>query len=310
MNSNSAQAIFMVRPASFQFNAETAVSNEFQKKVATVSADNVLTIAQKEFDTMVEELRKQDIDVIVFDDQPSPPKPDAIFPNNWISLSHTGLLTLYPMKTKNRQLERQNGIAEFFQQHFEITSTLDLTNYEAQDQALEGTGSIVFDHVNRRAYACLSPRTESNILIDLCQKIGYEPIVFSSYDDKGKLIYHTNVVMCIGTGYVVIGIDSIQDEKEKQKLIKQFQTDNLEVVHLSQEQLLTSFAGNMLEVQNKNSEKFLVMSKRAHTSLTSDQIAQISQYATVLPVSIDLIEQIGGGSARCMMAEIYMQKKK
>lgn len=306
---SSANAVFMVRPAAFQFNVETALSNDFQKKIEGLSGEQVLAKARLEFDIMVNELREQDIDVVVFDDAIHPVKPDAIFPNNWISLSQEGVLTIFPMKTENRRLEKREDIINFFRNGYQISKEIDLSRYEGEERALEGTGSIVFDHVNRIAYACLSPRTDREILEDYCHEIDYTPMVFHSFDASDKLIYHTNVVMCVGSGYVVIGMDSIKDKDERIGLENKFKESNLEIISLDNHQLLESFAGNMLEVQNKNGKRFLVMSRRAYKSLKEYQIKQLTNYIDILPVSIDLIETVGGGSARCMMAEIYLKKK-
>lgn len=306
---SSAKAVFMVRPAAFQFNEETALSNDFQKNIVGLTREDVLKKAQLEFDTMVSELRAKEIEVVVFEDSLHPAKPDAIFPNNWISLSQDGVLTIFPMKTENRRLERRDDIINTFRSNYEISQEIDLTNFEHQNLALEGTGSIVFDHANRVAYACLSPRTDRSIFEDYCKTISYTPIVFHSYDRNKKLIYHTNVVMCVGSGYVVIGLDTVTDLNERVLLENKFKECNLEIVNLDKDQLLESFAGNMLEVQNKEGKRYLVMSQRAYRSLKEFQIEKLTNYIEILPVSIDIIETIGGGSARCMMAEIYLKKK-
>lgn len=305
----STSNILMIRPASFQFNYETAQSNEFQTNVENLTKEEVLRIAQWEFDLMVTELTAEKINVHVVDDTPKPEKPDAIFPNNWISMSQDGTICIFPMKNYNRQLEKRKDIIELIQSKYKVGNILDLSEYEQKDIALEGTGSIVFDHTNKVAYACLSPRTDLDFFNDYCQQIGYEAISFNSFDSNNTLIYHTNVVMCIGSGYVVIGMDTVTDETEKTMLETKFKSSNLEIVYLTNEQLLQSFAGNMLQVENKDGELFLVMSRRAFSSLTESQKMQIEKYAALLPVSIDLIETIGGGSARCMMAEIFLEKK-
>jgi len=305
----SASNILMVRPASFQFNHETAQSNEFQNNVEGLTKKEVLRTAQKEFDTMVAELSAERISVLVIDDTPLPEKPDAIFPNNWISMQQDGSITIFPMKNFNRQLEKRKDIIELIQSKYKVDKIRDLSAYEKDGIALEGTGSIVFDHLNKVAYACLSPRTELSLFQNYCSEIDYEPISFHSYDMNDHLIYHTNVVMCVGTGYVVIGLDTVKDKDEQKMLEAKFQASNLEVVYLSNEQLLKNFAGNMLQVENRDGELFLVMSRRAFNSLSESQKIQIEKYASLLPVSIDLIETIGGGSARCMMAEIFLENK-
>jgi hypothetical protein len=305
----SATNVMMVRPASFQFNHETAQSNEFQNNIEDLSREDILRIAQTEFDTMVTELTSQKINVLVIHDTVSPEKPDAIFPNNWISMGQDGTITIFPMKTKNRQLEKRKDIIELIRDKYQVQKEIDLSHYEVMDKALEGTGSIVYDHIHKIAYVCLSPRTELDLFTDYCIQIGYEAVFFHSYDTQGTLIYHTNVVMCIGSGFVVIGMDSITDRIEREKLEAKFKASQLEIIYLTNEQLLKHFAGNMLQVENMDGELFLVMSQRAFRSLTEIQKIQIEKYAAILPVSIDLIEKIGGGSARCMMAEIFLDKK-
>lgn len=305
----SASHILMVRPAAFQYNAETALSNEFQQKIEGYSPEQILEKARLEFDTMVAELTAVKIDVEVVEDTPTPIKPDAIFPNNWFSVGPNGLLTIFPMKNKNRQLEKRRDIIENIKQKYNVENELDLSEYEQKDRALEGTGSIVYDHINKTAYACLSPRTDVELFKSYCNKIGYTPVIFNSYDAKGKLIYHTNVVMCVGSGYVVVGLDTVKDVEERQSLLDAFYRSNLEIVELTDDQIFKHFAGNMLQVESRDGDLYLVMSQRAFRSLLSEQIAQIEKYAKLLPVSIDIIETIGGGSARCMMAEIFPNKK-
>lgn len=300
----------MVRPASFQYNIETAESNEFQKNIKEFTQNEILLKAQAEFDTMVSELTANKISVLVVHDTPEPVKPDAIFPNNWISMSSAGIITIFPMKNYNRQLEKRPDVIELIESKYRVERKIDMSRYEKEDKALEGTGSIVFDHTNRVAYACLSPRTELDLFENYCREIEYKPVSFHSVDNNQKLIYHTNVVMCVGSGYVVIGMDTVIDENERTALETQFYENNLEIIRLSNEQLLQSFAGNMLQVENKDGELFLVMSRRAFNSLTEIQKIQIERYAHILPVSIDIIETIGGGSARCMMAEIFLEKNK
>jgi hypothetical protein len=305
----SASSLLMVRPAAFQFNVQTAQSNEFQQNLEGLTQHEILSKAQAEFDTMVSELTAHKISVQVIEDTIEPIKPDAIFPNNWISMSQDGVLTIFPMKNENRQFEKRKDIIDMVESKFEISTKIDLSHFEKEDRALEGTGSIVYDHIARIAYACLSPRTDLDILNDYCQQINYQPVVFYSQDSNGKLIYHTNVVMCVGSGYVVIGLDTVFDAQDRAMLENQFRSSNLELISLTNDQLLHNFAGNMLQVENQDGELYLVMSRKAFSSLTESQKIQIEKYAQILPVSIDIIETIGGGSARCMMAEIFLQKK-
>jgi hypothetical protein len=300
--------VLMVSPSSFQFNAETAASNDFQNNIDSLSALEIQKKAKEEHQTMVNELKEKGIDVIVIEDTPSPAKPDAIFPNNWLMMHQDGRIIIFPMKNANRQLEKRSDIVELLQKKYSVKSVFDLSHYEAEDKALEGTGSIVFDHKAKIAYACISPRTDKDVLDDLCKQIGYKAHTFNAYSEKDTLIYHTNVVMCVGDGFVVIGLNTIKDKDERAAIIKQFEDSNLEIIDLNDEQLNHHFAGNMLQVKNKENIPFLVMSKRAFHSLNASQITQIEKHTQILPVSIDLIEQIGGGSARCMMAENFLEK--
>lgn len=300
--------VLMVSPSSFQFNAETAASNDFQNNIESLSAHEIQKKAKEEHQTMVNELKEKGIDVIVIEDTPSPAKPDAIFPNNWLMMHQDGRIIIFPMKNANRQLEKRSDIVELLQKNYSVKSVLDLSHYEAKDKALEGTGSIVFDHKAKIAYACISPRTEKDVLDDLCKQIGYRAHTFNAYSEKDTLIYHTNVVMCVGEGFVVIGLNTIKDKDERATIIKQFEDSNLDIIDLNDEQLNHHFAGNMLQVKNKENIPFLVMSKRAFHSLNASQITQIEKHTQILPVSIDLVEQIGGGSARCMMAENFLEK--
>lgn len=299
----------MVRPASFQFNHQTAQSNEFQNEITKMSKKQILSKAREEFDEMISELNDKGIEVEIIDDSEFPEKPDAIFPNNWISMSHQSIMTIFPMKNENRRLEKRVDIIERIKKKYHVDRLIDLSEYESQDRALEGTGSIVFDHNDHVAYACLSPRTDEEIFKNYCHQINYKPVVFHSYDSNGTLIYHTNVVMCVGSGYVVIGGKSIAKIDEKNTLYSQFKKSGLEVVELDDSQLLQNFAGNMLQVQGENDNLYLVMSKRAFGSLKDSQKEKLSKYVDLLPVSIDIIETIGGGSARCMMAEIFLTSK-
>lgn len=302
-------SILMVRPANFQYNIETAASNDYQKNITTISQEEINRIAQQEHDDFVFTLRQHGIEVIVVQDTEDPIKPDAIFPNNWISMHADGRVFLYPMKNTNRSLERRPDIVDLIKEKFVVKEVVDLSSYENQEIALEGTGSIVFDHVAKVAYACISPRTDRALFEKYCAMIQYKPVVFYAYDQNEKLIYHTNVVMCVGEGFVVIGMCSVTDESERKMLLDQFAASNLTLIDLSSDQLNNNFAGNMLQLKNKDGEKFLIMSERAYKSLAPMQISTLEQYTKILPMPIYMIEDIGGGSARCMMAEIFCRPK-
>ena len=301
--------ILMIRPANFQYNVETAASNDYQKNITTISQNEINEMAQIEHDVFVQRLQENGIEVILARDTETPIKPDAIFPNNWISMHEDGRIFLFPMKNTNRSFERRSDIVDLIKSKFVVSEVIDMSHYEQEDIALEGTGSIVFDHVHQIAYACISPRTDQVLFEKYCAMINYKPVVFYAYDHQGKLIYHTNVVMCVGDGFVVISMNAISDTHEKEMLLQQFKESNLTCIDLTSEQLNFNFAGNMLEVKNKEGKKFLVMSERAFKSLTTHQKETLENFTNILPVPIYMIEDIGGGSARCMMAEIFCKKK-
>lgn len=295
--------VLMVRPKSFGFNPQTAVTNAFQHQ----PNDNAQSLNQQalaEFDKMVDLLRSNDIEVIVVDDTDQPVKPDAIFPNNWISFHHDGTIVLYPMLAENRRTERLNPVIKNIQHTFSVSQTIDLTSFENQEKFLEGTGSIVFDYTNRIAYASRSPRTDEQVLKDLTDKLGFTAIVFDALDEQGQSIYHTNVLMCIGEKVVVICLDAIQNEDDQEKLLDSFASTNHKVVAISYEQMKL-FAGNMMEIKSRSGEPFVLMSQRAYHSLLPGQLDAISKFSEPLPVSIPTIENYGGGSVRCMVAGIF-----
>lgn len=297
----------MVRPASFQYNEQTAISNDYQKKPQNLTKKAVIARAQREFDEMVEILRDNGIDVLVVEDTKKPEKPDAVFPNNWISMHETGDIYLYPMKTPNRSAERRSEIIDQLKKRFIIHNVHDLSRYEKENRALEGTGSIIFDHIHKKAYACLSPRTDKEIFETHCINIGYKPICFHAYKRNGAAQYHTNVVMCIGEGFCVICLDSITDTSEQNRVKNELCESGLDIIEISRAQLEEHFAGNMLQVRGDT--KLLVMSEHALKSLEDEQIERIEKHTNIIAVPIYLIEEIGGGSARCMMAEIFMEAR-
>lgn len=297
--------ILMIRPVNFGFNAETAVNNAFQKAGADTAAQEK---AQQEFDNFVNLLRTQGVDVLVVDDTPEPHTPDSIFPNNWISFHDNGTICLYPMFAHNRRKERKPNVLQQVQQQFAVTSTVDLTVNENNNLFLEGTGSMVLDRDNKIAYACLSPRTNKQVLAEFCNKMQYKPVAFTSIDHTGKPIYHTNVMMCVADKYVVICMESIPDAQERQAVRDIIYQTNKELIEISFDQM-NHFAGNMLQVQNKQGEPLLVMSTQAYNALTAEQISTLQQYNRIVHVPLTTIETNGGGSARCMMAEIFLKTK-
>lgn len=298
----------MIRPASFQFNKQTAESNDYQKETS-LSKQEAIEKAQEEFDNMVSILEQNDINVWVVEDTEEPEKPDAIFPNNWISTHLNGDVYLYPMKTKNRSAERREDIIEFLADNFEISNVYDWSKYEKDNLALEGTGSMIFDHLNRKVFACISPRTDEKLFKKFCEEIEYEAFSFHAYKRNGAPQYHTNVVMCIGEEFAVVCLESIVNKAEKNELKKSLLESGFEIIEITQEQLEEHFAGNMLQVHNDKGMSFLVMSERAYNSLTSHQLNQIEAHTEIISVPIYFIEDVGGGSARCMMAEIFLEEK-
>lgn len=294
--------ILMVRPFQFYFNQQTAANNFFQSNIHIENA-NELAIA--EFDAMVEQLRAHQIKVKVVQDTKDPSTPDSIFPNNWISTHADGTLCLYPMFAENRRAERKLSVIEFLQANYKIENLLDLTDFEKEGKFLEGTGSMVLDHQNKISYGCLSERLDEAAFTYWCDKMQFKPISFKAVDHKAQPIYHTNVMMCMGNQFVVICLDSIPNELEKQIVLDSFLQTNKEVITISQDQL-NHFAGNMLQVFDIDEKPHLIMSEQAYTTLDVAQLKSLEKYNPLLPISIPTIEALGGGSTRCMMAEIYL----
>lgn len=303
----STSHVLLIRPAKFGFNRQTAVSNFFQKKLE-VEENELSKLALVEFDSAVSTLRANGINVTVVDDTENPEKPDAIFPNNWISLHPDGTAVLYPMQAQNRRTERRKEIIELLKQNFEINQIKDFSVFENENRFLEGTGSIVFDHVNKIAYACLSPRTDKELLLKLCSILGYKPCYFHAWDKTGNEIYHTNVMMCIGEKFAVICLDAIKNKEEKTMVSKTLSNNGLQIIEISLDQM-ENFAGNMLHLKSQGKKNILTLSQSAFNSLGFEQKHQIEQYCVLVPLSIPTIETIGGGSARCMIAEIFLQPR-
>ena len=297
--------ILMVRPYQFYFNQQTAANNFFQ---SNINIENANELAIAEFDVMVAQLRAHQIKVNVVQDTKDPSTPDAIFPNNWISTHAGGTLCLYPMYAENRRAERKSTVLDFLYSNYKIQNVLDLTDLEKEGKFLEGTGSMVLDHQNKIAYGCLSERLDKEAFTNWCDKMQFNPITFKAVDDKAQPIYHTNVLMCMGNQFVVICLESIPNELEKQMLLESFLQTNKEVIKISQDQL-NHFAGNMLQVFDMHEKPHLIMSEQAHASLHPAQIESLEKYNPILPISIPTIEALGGGSTRCMMAEIHLINK-
>jgi len=294
--------ILMIRPVDFKFNEQTAGNNKFQ--VASTET-NVQSLALKEFDDFVALLRKNGIDVTVVDDTLQPETPDSIFPNNWVSFHEDGSVFLYPMFSENRRMERRGEILDGLKNKFEVNHISDISFYEQQHAFLEGTGSMVLDRVNKIAYACLSVRTDEEVLNNFCLLTGYEPVSFQAVDGTNFPIYHTNVMMCIGDNFAVICMDSIPNSDEKETVALSLINNGKEIIEISLEQM-SRFAGNMLQVSNNNGEKLLIMSEQAYLSLNAEQITKLEKYSRIIYAPIYTIEKNGGGSARCMLAEIHL----
>ncbi|TWI98134.1 hypothetical protein JN11_03213 [Mucilaginibacter frigoritolerans] len=306
-NNQSTSHILMIRPVNFGFNEETAGSNAFQNRNAI--KNDVNEKAQIEFDHMVGKLRENGVDVTVIDDTEEPHTPDSIFPNNWVSFHADGNIFLYPMQAENRRLERREDIITQLEDEFAVKHIIDLSRFENEDKFLEGTGSMVLDRPNKIAYACISPRTDRDVLNLFCEQAGYQSVSFDAVDQHGKAIYHTNVLMCMGSNFAVICMDSIPNPHEKVMVKESLLSTHKEIIDISFEQM-NQFAGNMLEVKNKNGETLIVMSQNAYNALNVSQKAALQQFGKLIYADINTIENIGGGSARCMMAEVHLPVEK
>ncbi|WP_410221474.1 citrulline utilization hydrolase CtlX [Pedobacter sp.] len=298
--------ILMIRPVDFKYNEQTAGNNKFQ--IAT-EQNEVQEKALEEFDQFVETLRKNGVDVTVIDDTLEPSTPDSIFPNNWVSFHEDGSVYLYPMFSPNRRGERRSDILDNLANNFELNHIADISFYEKQNIFLEGTGSMVLDRDNKIAYACLSIRTDAGVLDNFCMITDYKPVSFHAVDQGGYPIYHTNVMMCVADKYVVICSESIGDDHEREYVLNQIKNTGKEIIEIGYEQM-NHFAGNMLQIRNAKDEPLLVMSEQALKALTKEQVAKLEKYNRIISSPLYTIEQNGGGSARCMLAEIHLPVKK
>jgi hypothetical protein len=301
----------MIRPVAFRMNEQTAVNNYYQKVLDNLLPATVNAKAQQEFDAFVTKLQAVGVDVTVVDDTLDPDTPDSIFPNNWISFHQNGDVVLYPMFAENRRSERREEILDILEDKgFQIENIVDYTSAETDGFYLEGTGSLLLDRANGIAYCALSPRADEELFIEFCEDFDMAPVIFNAYqtiNNERKLIYHTNVMMCLGTTFAVICADCIDDKQERKFVLEQIKKSGKEVILISEAQV-NNFAGNMLELVGANQQKLLVMSAAAHQSLTADQLAKLEKHAQIVSSSLDTIEACGGGSARCMMAEIFLPK--
>lgn len=303
--------ILMVRPVSFRMNEQTAVNNYYQQEITATLPATINQKAQTEFDDFVTKLKGFNINVIVVNDTESPNTPDSIFPNNWISFHENGDIALYPMFAENRRLERREDILDILEQHdFMIHNVVDYTGAEKEEVFLEGTGSMILDRANGKAYCALSPRADEELFIEFCEDFEFTPIVFTAnqtVNNQREAIYHTNVMMCVAEQFAIICLDAIDDKKERKYIVSNLKEDGKEIIDISEKQV-NSFAGNMLQVKGKNNQPYLVMSSSAYFSLTKNQIEKIEKYNPIIHSSLETIETCGGGSARCMMAEVFLPK--
>lgn len=297
----TAKKILMVRPARFAYNEQTAMNNYFQNKA---SISNLNEMALQEFDNFVETLRSCKIEVIVVQDSIDPHTPDFIFPNNWFSTHSTGELVLYPMFAENRRLERKSQFLKIIEEHYSAHKVIDLSVWENKNRFLEGTGSLILDHNNRIVYACRSERTDDIVFEEFYTKMNFEPQLFNAYDENQKNIYHTNVMMSIGKSIAVICAESIVDEKRRENIVNSLKKSKKEVIEISFEQM-RSFCANILELHNSENENYLIMSETAKNAFTDSQKEILDRHCRIISSSLDTIEQTGGGSARCMIAEIF-----
>ncbi|SHG27637.1 hypothetical protein SAMN05444396_10756 [Flavobacterium segetis] len=304
-------SILMIRPVAFRMNEQTAINNYYQKVLDGLLPATVNAKAQQEFDTFVQKLRAVGIDVTVVDDTLEPSTPDSIFPNNWISFHQNGDVALYPMFAENRRQERREEILDLLEEKgFVIQNIVDYTSAEEDGFFLEGTGSLLLDRGNSKAYCALSPRADEELFIEFCEDFDYAPVIFEAFqtvDGERKLIYHTNVMMCLGETFAVICSDCIDDKKERKMVLDNLKENSKEIIIITEAQM-NNFAGNMLEVLGANDKRYVIMSAAAHQSLTPKQIEQLEKHAEILSSSLDTVEACGGGSARCMMAEIFLPK--
>jgi hypothetical protein len=305
-HAQSTNSVLMIRPARFYSNPETAADNAFQRN-ADRDSEALTPLARKEFDTAVQTLREAGINVHVFEDTADPEKPDAVFPNNWISTHHDGRIVLFPMYSALRRRERRQDIVEELRKHYRVTEVIDYSPFEDGGCCLEGTGSLVFDHRNKIAYISLSNRSNPKVIQRFVDDFSYEAVTFTSIGPNGQPIYHTNVMMCIGTVFAMVGLQMIPNKTERQLVRARLAKTGKEIVDLSADQI-ANFAGNAIELHNNRGEKLLVVSSRAAQALTEYQRKRLGSYARLVPLELPTIE-LAGGSARCMIATIHLLPK-
>ena len=309
MKKQCANTLLMVRPANFGYNPETADNNVFQTNNDSLSIREIADRAMKEFDELLNRLKAASIDVVVIEDSVQPKKTDAVFPNNWFTTHDDGRIILYPMYSPNRRLERRADIIDYLEESYEVSEVKNYTSHEDKGVILEGTGSMIIDRPNKIIYACLSQRTDQRLLDKLSAELGgYEVIGFVAVDDQDVPYYHTNVIMTLGDDLAIICLESIADPTERARVEEKLKSTGKVIVDISRSQVL-KYCGNMLQVNNTKGEQYMVMSQSARDNLTPSQISQIESYVTILSSPIDIIEEYGGGSARCMLAELFLAPK-
>lgn len=306
IQSQCTSTVLMIRPASFTYNEETAANNVYQHKPVNTDILSIQQQALNEFDAFAQKLSEAGVSVIIVPDTPEPPKPDALFPNNWISFHQDGTVVFYPMYAANRRIERRKDIIEVVEQqsNFRLNQVIDLTHFEEQNKFLEGTGSLVLDRENKIVFASVSERTAPELVIEFCRQLNYKPVFFHALANN-TLVYHTNVVLSVCERFVVICLDYIYFETEKEELLKTFQSINKEVLNITSKQA-SCFAGNMLELKSKEGESVLVMSTTAYNSLDTQELSLLNSHCTIIHSPLDTIEKYGGGSARCIIAEVFL----
>jgi hypothetical protein len=311
MKNQSTQTILMIRPVAFRMNEQTAINNYYQKVLDNLTPETVNAKAQAEFNSFVNKLKAVGVNVLVVDDTLQPDTPDSIFPNNWVSFHQDGSVVLYPMFAENRRLERREDILDTLEEKgFLIENIYDFTSAEEDHLFLEGTGSIILDRTNEIAYCALSPRADEELFIEFCEELEYSPVVFNAFqtvENQRKPIYHTNVLMCIGSSFAVLCAEAIDDLKERKMVMQQLRSSGKELILITEDQV-NNFAGNMLEIVGTNDKKYVVMSTSAYNSLNENQRKTLEKHTEILHSSLDTIEACGGGSARCMMAEVFLPK--
>jgi hypothetical protein len=305
-NAQSTNSVLMIRPSRFYSNPETAADNAFQRN-ADRNSEAVTLLARKEFDVAAQALRTAGINVHVFEDTADLEKPDAVFPNNWISTHHDGRIALFPMYSALRRRERRQDVVEELRKQYCVSAVIDYSSFENEGCCLEGTGSLVLDHLNKIAYVSLSNRSNPKMIQRFADDFGYDPIIFTSVDSNGRSIYHTNVMMCIGTAFAMVGLEMIPNRAERQRVQARLEETGREIVELSADQI-ANFAGNAIELHGKSGEKLLVLSSRAVNALTDNQRKRLRRHARPVPLELPTIE-LGGGSARCMIATIHLPRR-